>query len=203
MARASINGVGVAVIGTGALLAWTGITGTPVVDGLRNIARGLPAGTLVPSPSGGTPGSATGSPSSGGATPATGARPGILAAARKYLGVPYRWGGTDPRTGLDCSGLVIVALRDAGFTVSGRPTASMFYFGRGIRSYPVTRAQVAPGDLVCWPTHIGIAVSGKRMVHAPRTGRTVSESNIWGNPVFRRVGAAPAAPSGSGKAKVK
>src|SRR4051794_4382059 len=37
-----------------------------------------------------------------------------VASAEKYLGVPYVWGGTDPATGLDCSGLVQRAYADLG-----------------------------------------------------------------------------------------
>ena len=38
----------------------------------------------------------------------------VVAAATKYVGVPYVWGGTDPATGLDCSGFVQRAYRDVG-----------------------------------------------------------------------------------------
>ena len=51
------------------------------------------------------------------ATTATGARrgpAGVVATARKYLGVPYVWGGTDPDKGLDCSGLVQLVYKQLG-----------------------------------------------------------------------------------------
>ena len=38
----------------------------------------------------------------------------VVADARKYLGVPYVWGGTDPAKGLDCSGLVQRVYKDLG-----------------------------------------------------------------------------------------
>src|SRR5690606_3188400 len=53
---------------------------------------------------------ATAAPGSSG--PATGEQ--IVALAGRHLGVPYRWGGTGPAHGLDCSGLVQVVFRDAG-----------------------------------------------------------------------------------------
>ncbi len=41
----------------------------------------------------------------------------VVADAKKYLGVPYKWGGTDPATGLDCSGLVQRVMKDLGVSV--------------------------------------------------------------------------------------
>ena len=38
----------------------------------------------------------------------------VVADARRYLGVPYVWGGTDPAKGLDCSGLVQRVYKDLG-----------------------------------------------------------------------------------------
>src|SRR5262249_43223942 len=58
---------------------------------------------------------ATGAPSTpalSGAGSATGQA--VVDAAKKYLGTPYVFGGTDPNTGLDCSGLVQRAYRDLG-----------------------------------------------------------------------------------------
>ena len=57
-----------------------------------------------------TAGAAAGDPSGDGGS--VGER--AVAAGRRYLGVPYVWGGTDPATGLDCSGLVQRAFADVG-----------------------------------------------------------------------------------------
>ena len=45
----------------------------------------------------------------------------IVAAAKKYLGVPYVWGGTDPATGLDCSGFVQQVYEDLGIELPALP----------------------------------------------------------------------------------
>ena len=41
----------------------------------------------------------------------------MVADARRYLGIPYVWGGTDPAKGLDCSGLVQLVFRDLGYSL--------------------------------------------------------------------------------------
>jgi cell wall-associated NlpC family hydrolase len=38
----------------------------------------------------------------------------VVSYARQQLGVAYSWGGTSPRTGFDCSGLVFAAYRSIG-----------------------------------------------------------------------------------------
>src|SRR5690606_16550881 len=38
----------------------------------------------------------------------------VVAEARRYLGTPYKWGGTDPAVGLDCSGLVQLVYKNLG-----------------------------------------------------------------------------------------
>lgn len=110
----------------------------------------------------------------------------VVAAARRYLGVPYRWGGTDPRTGLDCSGFVQRVYRDLGIDLprvsrdqarAGRPVASL--------------AEARPGDLVAFGSpvdHIGIYVGDGKMIVAPRSGEVVRVQEVYRTPTaIRRI----------------
>ena len=126
-----------------------------------------------------------------------------LAEARKYLGTPYRWGGSTPETGFDCSGLVQWAYAQAGVKIP-RVTDQQIAAGNGS---PVRRGELLPGDLVFFrdPSgyvhHVGMSLGGDRFIHAPRTGDVVKEANL-NEPYYRqqfaggrRFGAAaPAAP---------
>ncbi|WP_298802638.1 transglycosylase SLT domain-containing protein [uncultured Pseudokineococcus sp.] len=109
----------------------------------------------------------------------------VVAAARKYLGVPYRWGGTDPATGLDCSGLVQRVYQDLGVQL---PRVAK---DQGTVGAPVPDlASARPGDLVVLDGggHIGIYVGDGKMLHAPHKGDVVKISTVWETPTaIRRV----------------
>lgn len=100
----------------------------------------------------------------------------VVATATKYLGVPYRWGGTDPSSGLDCSGLVQRVYRELGIEL---PRVSRDQARQG--SEVASLAEARPGDLVSFGSpvdHIGIYVGGNKMLHAPRTGEVVKIGEI-------------------------
>jgi murein DD-endopeptidase len=65
------------------------------------------------------------------------------------LGKPYRWGGTSPRTGFDCSGLVYYAYKDL-VKIHIPRTANEMYHLRDAR--PVDRDELQSGDLVFFRT---------------------------------------------------
>ena len=94
--------------------------------------------------------------------------------ARHLLGVPYRWGGTSPRTGFDCSGFVQFVFRHLGIDLP-RTTYSQFDSGRR-----VSRAGLEPGDLVFFDGvgHVGLYVGRGRFIHAPHSGTTVQISSL-------------------------
>ncbi len=114
-----------------------------------------------------------------GAVAGTSKADAVLATAKKYLGVPYKWGGTNPAVGLDCSGFVQLVFRQHGYNLprvardqqqKGTPVASL--------------AEAKPGDLVTFgkpATHIGIYVGDGKMIHAPRTGDVVKISPVHKN----------------------
>lgn len=121
----------------------------------------------------------------GAATAGTGAGTGagVVASAMKHLGVPYQWGGDDPATGLDCSALVQLALRENGIAVP-RTAAQQARVGTEVPSL----AQAQPGDLVVLKkgAHIGIYVGDGKMVHAPKTGDVVKVADVYETPMTIR-----------------
>jgi hypothetical protein len=85
--------------------------------------------------------------------------PDPAAVAERFLGAPYLWGGRTS-IGLDCSGLVQQALYACG-KACPRDTDLQAELGRA-----VTRGDLARGDLVCWPGHIGMMLDAERLIHA-------------------------------------
>ncbi len=104
-----------------------------------------------------------------------------VAEARKYLGVPYKWGGTTPK-GFDCSGLVQYCYKKVGVNL---PRTTYEQINRG---KAVSKGNLKAGDLVFPHTgHVGIYTSNGKMIHAPKTGDVVKESKIWAFYSARRV----------------
>lgn len=108
-----------------------------------------------------------------------GTAPGEVIAdvAMGMLGIPYRYGGSDPREGFDCSGLVHYTYAQAGHTV---PRTSLEQY-RAARK--ISLHEAAAGDLMFFQdqaklSHVGIYVGDGLFVHAPAAGRIVSVSSI-------------------------
>ena len=96
--------------------------------------------------------------------------------ARKFVGVPYSYGGMSPRSGFDCSGLV--AFVYAHFVISlPHYTVAQFAEGRHIR-----RPRLRPGDLLFFLglDHVGLYVGRGRFIHAPHTGARVRIDSLHG-----------------------
>ena len=114
----------------------------------------------------------------------------VLDAGERYLGVPYKWGGTSAATGFDCSGFVQKVYQDLGIKL---PRVSIDQSRAGTEvAGGMSNAQ--PGDLVFWrgngsrPNHIGIYAGEGRMLVAPRTGDVVKYQEITRTPdAVRRV----------------
>ena len=102
----------------------------------------------------------------------------IIEEAEKYLGFPYVWGGSSPRTSFDCSGYVSWVINQCGWDV-GRLGATGLY---NICT-PVSRANARPGDLIFFQgtydtngmSHCGIYVGENMMIHC---GDPISYANI-------------------------
>jgi cell wall-associated NlpC family hydrolase len=106
-----------------------------------------------------------------------------VALAERFLGVPYVWGGADPTTGFDCSGLVQYVYAQLGVTLT-HYTGAQYHEG-----VPVPSSQLQPGDLVFFepspagPQHVGIYIGNGQFVHAPQTGDVVKISTL-GEPPY-------------------
>jgi peptidoglycan DL-endopeptidase CwlO len=89
--------------------------------------------------------------------------------ALRAVGVPYRWGGSSPASGFDCSGLVYWTYGRLGVSVP-HSSYGLYGLGRSVRG-----SRLRPGDVLFFTGlgHVGIYVGGGRMVHAPQSGRTV------------------------------
>ncbi len=129
----------------------------------------------------------------------------VVAEAKKYLGVPYVWGGTDPKTGLDCSGLVQHVYGELGFDLP-RVSTQQAEAGRAVTG---GLDQARPGDVLAFGSpvhHVGIYLGDGQMIEAPRPGLAVRIGPVYETPTaIRRIipetGSAPAvsgdAPVGS------
>jgi gamma-D-glutamyl-L-lysine dipeptidyl-peptidase len=98
---------------------------------------------------------------------------GIIAAGSELLGLPYLWGGLSG-WGVDCSGLVHLAHRAMGLMVPRDSVDQLGVFGP-VQGVPAVGQPV----FFRYRTdslrihHVGLAVSGTTMLHAPKTGRVV------------------------------
>ena len=108
----------------------------------------------------------------------------LLRRAFSLLGTPYRWGGTSPERGFDCSGLVGYVYRTALGIELPRVSRDQARAGS-----LVDRAAMAAGDLVFFGRrgrvdHVGIYIGEGKFVHAPSRGKDVMVSSLdgyWGN----------------------
>lgn len=185
MPRASVSGLAVVGAVAGSVILWSGIKNRSVEETLRLLIQGQP---VESGPSQYRPGTGSGPSGTPGPTPPGGTEFGrhVAQTALSYLGVPYVWGGETP-DGWDCSGLVTYILH----TVHGielpnnnHTVAAQFYVWQGART--ILRSECGPGDLVCWPTHIGIAISRDELVHAPGLFQKTRRQSIWAGAVIRR-----------------
>lgn len=93
--------------------------------------------------------------------------------ALRLLHTPYRYGGTHPSSGFDCSGLVQFSYERAGFSVPRTTTEQRR------ATVPIRLAHLRPGDLIFFDqegkknSHVAIYLGQGRFIHAPSSGKRV------------------------------
>lgn len=91
----------------------------------------------------------------------------VVAIAMKYIGVRYKWGGSTPQEGFDCSGLTSYAYAKVGVRLP-RTSRAQFRVGKA-----VPRSNLQPGDLVFFGSpihHVSMYIGNDSTVDAPQTG---------------------------------
>lgn len=107
----------------------------------------------------------------------------LVGQARLAIGTPYVWGGVNVPGGVDCSGLIVWALRALGHNVP-RHTASTF------QAASTPGNPNVPGTLLFWggsvggggAHHVAVASGNGMMIEAPTYGVPVREIPIYGSP---------------------
>ena len=94
----------------------------------------------------------------------------LIEIAKKYIGVPYVWGGETP-SGFDCGGFTKYVFKKIGYTL---PHTKQINCGT-----KVSYSNMKKGDLVFFSSgsqkygHVGIYVGGGKFIHAPSPGNSV------------------------------
>ncbi|MFY0519155.1 NlpC/P60 family protein [Lysinibacillus sp. UGB7] len=132
---------------------------TPVMQTTNN-GGGKPQSIVV--------GSGSGTASSGDA----------ISTAKQFLGRSYVWGGSNPSTGFDCSGLVQWSYKQAG--VSLPRTASQQY----LATQRISASEARVGDLVFFSygsgvAHVGIYLGNNTMIDAQNKGVVIESLDWW------------------------
>ena len=112
-------------------------------------------------------------------TSASGAARRVVPSAERYIGVPYRYGGTSPESGFDCSGFVQYVYGLQGVDL---PRTSRQMAGVGVAVEPSTRS-LAVGDLMLFEqggriSHVAIYAGNGRFIHSSSSGKGVRYDDL-------------------------
>lgn len=106
-------------------------------------------------------------------------RDSIIEHANQLLGVKYKWAGTNPDKGLDCSGFVKYVFAKLGIDLPHR-AAELAKLGGSVGK---DTAQMQPGDLLVFGkgsriSHVGIYIGNGNMIHASSSNHRVVEAPV-------------------------
>mgnify|MGYP005812415213 FL=1 len=103
----------------------------------------------------------------------------VIAYAAKFVGTPYKSGGSSP-AGFDCSGFVSYVYAHFGISL---PHSSSAYWGVGTRV-----SSPKPGDIIVTSGHVALYAGKNLQIDAPVPGKTIQFRAIWqSNPTYVRV----------------
>ncbi|WP_416405233.1 C40 family peptidase [Arthrobacter sp. LFS091] len=149
-------------------------TSTSLASGLGSLLPAVGSATSSNAALGSTT-AATGAAAVGGSSGTT-SGDAVVAAAKKYIGVPYVWGGTNPAVGMDCSGFVQRVFKDLGVELP-RVVSDQMQKGTPVASL----AEAKPGDLLVsyGGEHISIYLGNGKAIDAPVPGQTIQIRDAW------------------------
>lgn len=112
-------------------------------------------------------------------TSSSGAARRVVSTGEQYIGTPYRYGGTSPRTGFDCSGFVQYVYGQQGVNL---PRTSRQMAGSGIAVNP-SRRSLEVGDLMLFSqggriSHVAIYAGNGRFIHSSSSGNGVRYDDL-------------------------
>lgn len=103
----------------------------------------------------------------------------VVKYAKRFIGTPYKWGGSDLRRGVDCSGFVMAVYAHYGVSLP-HYDASIRKCGKKVRSL----SRAIPGDVICYNGHVAIYLGNKRIIHSTSSQNGVC---IWNNAAYTRI----------------
>lgn len=104
----------------------------------------------------------------------------VIPTAERYVGVKYKWGGTSPRTGFDCSGYVQYVFAKHGVQLP-RTSRAQAYAGDRV---PLAFDALRTGDLIMFASpgkaisHVAIYAGNRRILHSSKSGSGVRYDNL-------------------------
>ena len=112
----------------------------------------------------------------------------MITAARKCIGTPFHHQGRKPGVGLDCIGLIVIALQAAGMTVNDRTDYGRRPDGTSLAAALTAHGatpvdSISAGDILLFrydgqPQHVALATGEDTMIHSFAPAREVVETSI-------------------------
>ncbi|KIR02214.1 hypothetical protein P261_01028 [Lachnospiraceae bacterium TWA4] len=96
----------------------------------------------------------------------------VASYALRFVGNPYRWGGTSLTRGADCSGFIKAVYARFGRSLP-HSSSALRRSGKGV-SYSKRKA----GDIICYRGHVALYIGNNKIVHAANTRRGIIVSKV-------------------------